>query len=720
MTGPAGLDVRAAGDAAVLADAGTGAPVPARLAAALAAERIRGVTDIIPGAQTVLVVTEPGSCDLGSLARRIRELAGAGLGAAGGTDPTGPEGDLAEIPVLYDGPDLAEVATLTGLSQDEVVARHSAAEYLVGWLGFSPGFAYLTGLDPALHVPRMASPRTAVPAGAVAIAGPLAAVYPSSSPGGWRLLGRTSARMWDPARAEPATLRPGMRVRFRPVTNLEPAPGQQPRGGQPENDRPHQPQSHQPQDHQPPRPQQPHKPQQPHSNHEPQRAIEVRSPGPLATVQDLGRPGYGHLGVPRSGAADAGSLRLANRLVGNPENAAGLEFTLGGAALRFHTAAWVAVTGAPADVRLRAGHAGPAGDRSGIGVPFRVPAGTELTVSAPAAGLRSYLAVRGGIDVPPVLASRSSDGLSGLGPAPLRPGDVLPIGTTPGCGPIVADVAPLAGVPGGPGGPSRPGRHGGPAELRVVPGPRDDWFGAGALDLLRTGEYVVTGASDRTGLRLDGPPLPRGRDGELPSEGMVTGALQVPPDGLPILFLTDHPVTGGYPVIAVVASADIGRAAQLRPGDAVTFRPIGRPIGPPTAAPRPTASATLNARLDSRLPARRGRVRHPGGPGPGENDQVGASFPQYGRKKGPGLIHIAGLWGCWGLSGSRGTRCEGHGLGLCGWGPGPGRPTLDLAVADDGVRAGRHHDLVRDNGVSGCPGVAGGGRPAPRSAASSA
>ncbi len=283
--------------------------------------------------------------------------------------------------------------------------------------------------------------------------------------------------------------------------------------------------------------------------------------------------------MPRSGAADAASLRLANRLVGNPENAAGVEITLGGAALLFRTAAWAAVTGAPAEVRLRAGRgAGPeantGGDHSGMGVPFPVPAGTELTVSAPAAGLRSYLAVRGGIDVPPVLGSRSSDTLSGLGPAPLRPGDVLPLGSTPGCGPIVADVAPLAGFPPG------------PAELRVVPGPRDDWFVAGALDVLRGGEYVVTGASDRSGLRLSGPSLPRGREGELPSEGMVTGALQVPPDGLPILFLADHPVTGGYPVIAVVVSADIGRAAQLRPGDKVRFRsagPAGRLPGTPRA-----------------------------------------------------------------------------------------------------------------------------------------
>jgi KipI family sensor histidine kinase inhibitor len=525
------VHVRAAGDAALLVEAGAGPPVPARLAAAIAAARIPGVSDIVPGAETVLVVTEPGGGGLGELAERLRQIVRSDVDAAdGSTEAAG--GPVAEIPVRYDGPDLAEVAGLTGLSVADVIARHSAAEYEVGWLGFSPGFAYLTGLDPALHVSRRDSPRTSVPAGSVAIAGPLAAVYPSSSPGGWRLLGRTTARLWDPGREPPAALGPGRRVRFRPVDELDEVCDVFPAGTRARAEAP----SHV------------------------RSAIEIIRPGPLATVVDLGRPGYGHLGVPRSGAADAGSLRLANRLVGNPEDAAALELTLGGAALRFRDTAWVALTGAQVTARL------PAGDHSGMGVPFAVPAGAVLTVPAPAAGVRSYLAVRGGITVPAVLGSRSSDQLSGLGPAPLRPGDVLPVGATSGCSPIVADVAPLAAA--GPG----------PAELRIVAGPRDVWFAAGALETLCGTGYAVTSDSDRSGLRLSGPPLRRAREGELPSEGMVTGALQVPPDGQPILFLTDHPVTGGYPVIAVVVSADIGLAAQLRPGDAARFRLVPPPV----------------------------------------------------------------------------------------------------------------------------------------------
>ncbi len=446
--------------------------------------------------------------------------------------------------MVYDGPDLGAVAELTGLGQDEVIARHAGGEYLVGWLGFSPGFGYLTGLDPALHVPRRETPRTSVPAGSVAIAGPLAAVYPSASPGGWRLLGRTTARLWDERREPPAALAPGQPVRFRPVDEAGDPVDLFPPGS---TARP--------------------EPEPPAWD----RMLEVVRPGPLAVVADLGRPGYGHLGVPRSGAADPDHLRLANRLVGNPEDAAGVELTLGGAVLRFRapaggSPAWVALTGAPVPVRLDGGPGPGPGDDSGLGVPFAVPAGATLTVGPPATGVRSYLAVRGGLVVPPVLGSRSRDTLSGLGPAPLRAGDRLPVGGAGGCGPIVADVAPAAAA--------TPG----PAELRVVAGPRDDWFTPEARHRLRTAVYRVTSDSNRSGLRLSGPELARARTGELASEGMPLGALQVPPSGQPILFLADHPVTGGYPVIAVVATADIGRAAQLRPGDTVRFRLVPAPV----------------------------------------------------------------------------------------------------------------------------------------------
>lgn len=276
--------------------------------------------------------------------------------------------------------------------------------------------------------------------------------------------------------------------------------------------------------------------------------IEVVRPGPLATVQDLGRAGYAHLGVPFSGAADQESLRLANRLVGNAEDAAGLELTFGGAALRFGSAAWVAVTGAPLSVRPGA-----------MNAPFHVAAGTVVEFGPPSAGVRTYVAVRGGIDVPPVLGSRSTDVLSGLGPSPLVAGDRLPVGRPSGL--ITVDVAP-GFVP-----EEEP-------VLRLAAGPRDDWFET--LAPLTSVPYEVTAQSNRVGVRLDGPALVRRRQGELPSEGMVTGSVQVPPNGLPIIFLVDHPTTGGYPVAAVLAAGDIARAAQLRPGQRVRFRFGGR------------------------------------------------------------------------------------------------------------------------------------------------
>jgi biotin-dependent carboxylase-like uncharacterized protein len=278
--------------------------------------------------------------------------------------------------------------------------------------------------------------------------------------------------------------------------------------------------------------------------------ITVLRPGPLTTIQDLGRPGYAHLGVGRSGAADRDSLRLANRLVGNPDGAAALEITFGGFAATFGARAVVALTGAPGPARVGLRDIGPNG-------PVEVGAGAELTVRPPDRGVRTYLAVRGGLDVPAVFGSRSTDLLGGLGPDVVRAGTRLRIGTGTAGFPTT-DLAPVGTLPD-------------TVVLPVRPGPRADWFAPGALDLLAGSRYEVTPASDRVGLRLDGPALPAAATRELPTEGMAEGSLQVPPDGAPIVMLADHPVTGGYPVIAVVDEAAIGAAAQARPGDQIRF-----------------------------------------------------------------------------------------------------------------------------------------------------
>ncbi|MEJ5943824.1 biotin-dependent carboxyltransferase family protein [Pseudokineococcus basanitobsidens] len=276
------------------------------------------------------------------------------------------------------------------------------------------------------------------------------------------------------------------------------------------------------------------------------RALTVVAPGALTTVQDAGRTGLAALGVGRSGACDRASYALANRLVGNDAGAAALEVTLGGLVLRAERDVVVALTGARC----------PGSPHAAVS---RLRAGEELRLVAPEAGLRTYLAVRGGLDVPPVLASRSTDVLAGLGPAALSAGDSLGVGPAPARFPDV-DVAPV------------PDPAGGDVVVRVVPGPRRDWFAETGWEALTSGSYAVTSESNRVGIRLEGPAPERARDGELPSEGMVRGALQVPPSGAPVLFLADHPVTGGYPVIGCVVDADVDRCAQLRPGQRLLLR----------------------------------------------------------------------------------------------------------------------------------------------------
>jgi biotin-dependent carboxylase-like uncharacterized protein len=287
--------------------------------------------------------------------------------------------------------------------------------------------------------------------------------------------------------------------------------------------------------------------------------VEVLAPGALTTIQDLGRPGWAHIGVPRSGAADRPALVLANRLVGNDDGSAALETTLGGPRLRFDGASDIALTGAP--VRARVGERPVPMNEA-----FRVTAGDELKVGNASSGLRTYVAFRGGIEVPLVLGSAATDVLSGLGPAPLTRGDVLSLGTDPGGGrtiwPPAPEPPPVTDLPNS-------------VVLRYLVGPRSDWFTDQSVKRLGSDPFTVDQASNRIGLRLQGPPLERSRLGELPSEGLVPGAIQVPGDGQPILLLADHPTTGGYPVIAVVHSHDLPLAAQLRPGQRITFRAAG-------------------------------------------------------------------------------------------------------------------------------------------------
>ncbi|WP_215909761.1 5-oxoprolinase subunit B/C family protein [Streptacidiphilus fuscans] len=500
--------------------------------------------ELVPAARTVLV---DGLADAGQVRTLARWLGGWQPHAL----PVG-EGPLVEIPTVYDGEDLADVAALWDVSVEEAARLHAACEFRVAFCGFAPGFAYLTGLPERLAVPRRATPRTRVPAGSVALGGAYTGVYPGPSPGGWQLIGRTSLPLWDPSRDPAALLAPGTRVGFRPVRAGSAAAGPAPGpavgavGAVPAA-----------------------------TGQSAARAVTVVRPGPLATVQDEGRSGVAALGVPHAGALDRPAAARANALVGNPPGAAVVEATLGGIALRAETDAWVAVTGAPAPVRV-------GGRTAAWGAAVRARAGELVEVGTVTAGLRCYVAVDGGFAVAPVLGSRSTDLLSGLGPEPLVAGAVLPLGQVgpavptgneDALGPPCVDWLPLSA-------PSDRDE----VVLRLAPGPRQDWFDAEALRALARGRYRVSPQSNRVGLRLtDGPALVR-RAGlghgqaELPSEGMVLGAVQVPPDGMPVVFLADHPTTGGYPVIGVVPEADLAAAAQAVPGTPVRFVPVSGPL----------------------------------------------------------------------------------------------------------------------------------------------
>ena len=291
--------------------------------------------------------------------------------------------------------------------------------------------------------------------------------------------------------------------------------------------------------------------------------LEILRTGPLAVVEDLGRVGQAHLGVGRSGAADRRSHKLANRLVANPDDRATIEVTFGGFCARVHGGdVDIAVTGADTDPTIN-------GIKFGTNSIHRVRAGEVISFGTPRAGLRSYLAVRGGISVEPVLGSRSYDVMSAIGPSPLQTGDRLPVGEHTDAYPEL-DQAPVAAITGD------------VVELSVVPGPRDDWF-ADPDNLVHT-DWVASDRSDRVGMRLVGRPLQyRFPDRQLPSEGATRGAIQVPPNGLPVILGPDHPVTGGYPVIGVVIDDDMDKVAQVRAGQRVRLH-WARPRSPAGAA----------------------------------------------------------------------------------------------------------------------------------------
>ena len=544
-----GFGIRDAGDSAVLLelDAAIDPGVNARaigIARAISGSRFAGVRDVIPTYRSVAVHFDPLATDVAAVTHAMLEAAHAA--------PEAREGALVEVPVSYggaDGPDLRDVAAFAGLSERDVIDRHSAVEYRVFMLGFLPGYAYMGIVDEAIASPRRATPRTRVPAGSVGIAGRQTGIYPRQSPGGWQLIGRTSLPVFDPSRDPASIFAPGDRVRFVPDDRRGGPAGppvnrdlRGPKGAAPRVE----------------------------------RSITVLRPGLSTTIQDTGRWGYQDRGVPVAGPMDVVSHRVANALVGNSRDAATLEATVIGPELRFEQATVVAVTGADLSASI-----------DDATLPLNTPrscaAGAVLRFGERRAGARGYIACDGGIAVPSVLGSRSTHVLSGLGGVDgraLAAGDRVPLGDSRTQRVRAArDLPEVHAARDLPDemrrGPYRSAEGAG-ARLRVMRGPQDGSFDDAAFEILQRARFTISPQSDRMGYRLKGAPIHRKASrfepaAEMISDATFAGGLQVPRSGDPILLMADRQTTGGYPQIATVITADLPVAGQLAPGDWVEF-----------------------------------------------------------------------------------------------------------------------------------------------------
>lgn len=498
------------------------------LFASLEADPIGGIEEMVPAARTLMIRFRPEKVSATDLA--------AGIATRDLSARIAPSEHLVELPVHYDGEDLRDVAELTGLSVDEVIRRHTQSEFTVAFCGFAPGFGYLAGGDPALHVPRRKGPRTRIAAGSVALAGAFSGVYPQTSPGGWQIIGATPVKMWDIDRDPGALFQPGYRVRFFDVAKTSKTVSFPPPAA---------------------------KVVRTVAGDAPQFKV-LAAPMPVV-FQDLGRFGQTGQGVAASGALDRGAFNAAGRIVGNPANTPALELTLGGFSFQSNVRAVIGLAGAPCAVTVR-DEAGRSRDFTTYR-PIALEPGDIVTIGHPGKGMRSYLAVRGGFAVAPVLGSASTDTLAVVGPEPVTVGAVLALNADKaGLTSVSTDETPAFDPP----------AAGDIVTLDVVLGPRTDWLTQEGLKTLTNQAWQVTPRSSRVGIRLDGAvPLERRDNGELPSEGTATGAIQMPHNGQPVLFLADHPLTAGYPVIGAVAEYHLDLAGQIPINAKIRFRPIG-------------------------------------------------------------------------------------------------------------------------------------------------
>lgn len=587
-------------------------------------ENLQAIVEIIPAARTLLVTFDPSLADENTLETKI-----AGLKLEKGQQKSG---KLVEIPVVYDGEDLDDVAAHLKIDREEVIRRHTESHYQVAFCGFAPGFAYLTGGDPIFNVPRRTSPRKSIPAGSVALAGKFGGVYPQPSPGGWQLIGRTSVKMFDLDRDPPSLLKPGDRVHFVDVTKDYSAHSKgttsfslsrEEKVGtlsekQMKNDRIEIAEQEKSQNFFSP---DEGKLLPDRSGSKALKSIastnaaeqnekaglaktgsgtEAPKSGKTAgngktgshdnagisvpetsltpeedavfklvttlmpvTFQDRGRLFQSSQGLSPSGALDQKAMENANRLVGNSLEQPVLEFTYGNARIKALQPSVIAFTGANLPITITSAKGTVFVFEKNT--PLAIDEGDEIILGRPFIGFRSYMALRGGFKVESVLKSASFDSLSNLGPKPLSAGDKI----------FIANDSPLQPVLLSLGDPYFLPKAGDKVVLDVVMGPRTDWFTDHSIEMFLEKPWQVTAASNRIGIRLQSDAhLERSRSDELPSEGTVTGAIEVPANGEPVLFLRDRPVTGGYPVIANLVEDQIDLAAQVPIGAFIKFRAV--------------------------------------------------------------------------------------------------------------------------------------------------
>jgi KipI family sensor histidine kinase inhibitor len=439
------------------------------------------------------------------------------------------------IPVIYGGeygPDLADVARFHGLTEEQVVKIHSGREYRVYMVGFVAGFPYLGEVADKIATPRLETPRLKVPAGSVGIAEKQTGIYPCEAPGGWRIIGRTHLRLFNPLQQPPALLQLGDIVKFKPISEKEFRITEKTTQKQPA-------------DHFP-------------KNKNGIKVFQVLKPGFFTTVQDLGRYGYLKYGVPISGAMDTFSHVAANLLVANNPDDACLEITLIGPELQALTKTQIAMTGGVACPKIDGQH-----------VPMwqtlEIQEGTVISFGKMESGCRAYLSIRGGIDTPQVLGSRSTyvrGGFGGINGRQLKAEDIIQ----------GFDVSPLKVgylmpeelVP----------QFTGQFKAHVVLGPQANMFTEEGITTFLSSQYKVTLQADRMGYRFEGPMIEHKAKADIISDALLPGAVQIPKNGKPIMIMRDAQTAGGYPKIAVIITPDISTLGQAKTNDIIEFSKI--------------------------------------------------------------------------------------------------------------------------------------------------